>query len=511
MLRLSRLPVRADPRPIGRLRRVGQAGTTRGSRPAGYHGLVASAARLRSAATSPRRLVALLAPAKVRRCGRAQANALLQLQLTHGNAHVQRLLRPKSADGQSRGVHRKRDLLPPRVQREPADSKKITKLRGFLEADKEDAAISLMGGLDPGEKKKVLQSRELKELATSAFDNDEMYRAMAALRGDLYRSLEWMFDEGTDWPKVRRVIELSTTGKSRVRSDNWMKGQFVSICDNAEMAVAVKLLGGTLLQQLRWMKAEGSSWPLVWVKITGEKDPARKAALYQYGDVRDFFVSVCNDKEMALAVGLLGGTLLQQLRWMKAEGSNCGLVKARIRAAKNSAEKTAVYNDRGMREFVRDTCGGEDRAGADQLLGGVKASPQATLFNFRVTTSGCGKPPYVKATVLAATRKAFDKVAYSNCVKSASLKAQILSEFDGLNIDCEQSGSGCGMASRYFTQTVNIYPSALKKSKCDDLESTILHEVVHLTEWRIFSHGDLAYGCEKSCFGVGSGDANKCK
>ena len=367
-----------------------------------------------------------------------------------------------------------------------------------------------MGKLDSGEKKTVLESREFKELAMSAFDNAEMYRAMIAVRGDLYRSLEWMFDEGTDWPKVRRVIELSTGGKSRVRSDNWMKEQFVSICDNAEMAVAVRLLGGTLLEQLRWMKAEGSSWPLVWVKIISEKDPARKAALYGYNDIRDFFVSICNDREMAWAVRELGGTLLQQLRWMKAEGSNCDLIKARIDATRVQAEKTAVYNDGGMREFLRDTCSEEEMVSVDKLLGGAKASPQATLFNFKVTTDGCSKPPFVKATILAAAKAAFDKVAYSQCVKSASLKSEILSEFDGLNIDCEQSGTACGMAYRYFTQTINLYPPALQAG-CGKLESTILHEVVHLTEWRLVGHGDLAGACEKSCFNFGRGDPAKCK
>lgn len=143
----------------------------------------------------------------------------------------------------------------------------------------------------------------------------------------------------------------------------------------------------------------------------------------------------------------------------------------------------------------------------------AETEPTAKTHNFNVSTSGCDEKPYARAMVVAAAREAFNKVLYTDCIKSKSLKDEILNEFDGLNIDCEEGDedSPCGMASRYFTQTVNIYPKSLDPSKCGPLASTILHEVVHLTEWRLFGHGDLACACEKSCFGYGSGDASKCK
>ncbi|NJD75636.1 MAG: DUF4157 domain-containing protein [Candidatus Methanoperedens sp.] len=147
---------------------------------------------------------------------------------------------------------------------------------------------------------------------------------------------------------------------------------------------------------------------------------------------------------------------------------------------------------------------------ARQDAGIAAAAPK--VYTFSITTDGCDKAPFNDATVRAAARAAFDKVLTSNCVKSQSLKDEILSEFDGLNIDCEQDKDGpCGMASRYFTQTVNIYPPSLDTSRCGALASSILHEIVHLTEWRLFGHGELADACEKSCFGYGSGDASKCK
>jgi outer membrane protein OmpA-like peptidoglycan-associated protein len=134
-------------------------------------------------------------------------------------------------------------------------------------------------------------------------------------------------------------------------------------------------------------------------------------------------------------------------------------------------------------------------------------------YTFNITTDGCADKPFVEATVVAAARQAFDTVSRGGCVQSDSLKDDILSEFDGLNIDCEQGDDDdpCGMASRYFTQTVNIYPKSLDPARCGQLASTILHEVVHLTEWRPIGHGELADACEKACFGYGSGDASKCK
>ena len=126
----------------------------------------------------------------------------------------------------------------------------------------------------------------------------------------------------------------------------------------------------------------------------------------------------------------------------------------------------------------------------------------------------CNRDPFVEADIMAAAREAFITVYKMNCIKSDSLKNAILDEFYGLIINCEKGdvNSDCGSARPLFSQTVNIYSVALNSSKCGPLASTILHEVVHLTENRIFGgHGVLADACEKSCFGHGSGDASKCK
>lgn len=287
------------------------------------------------------------------------AAALLALQRTVGNYQVQRMVVRERA--RQSGIE-SQTIATPRVQKAPDKPSNLDRLRELLRDDQENQAIALMWQLSSDEKAFVLNSREFKELAISAFDNDEMYRAMDALGGDLYKSLEWMFDEGTDWRKVRAIICQARPGKDRVRADNWMKEQFVDICNDAEMAEAVDLLGGTLLQKLTWMKAEDANWKLVKAKLQATTDAAEKTALYGSTAMRDFFVDVCNNKEMAEAVQLIGGALVQKLQWMLAEGTDADLVYNTMRLAppgelpdvlRNTAVMDGLKRELSKEEFQR--------------------------------------------------------------------------------------------------------------------------------------------------------------
>ena len=155
------------------------------------------------------------------------------------------------------------------------------------------------------------------------------------------------------------------------------------------------------------------------------------------------------------------------------------------------------------------------QAGRGVPAGGAPAAPGSAPAGgapaFSVKYNGCGRAPYTQAVVEAAALAAYNRVASGNCVNSQELKNEILSEFANLTIDCEQGGgsSPCGMAWRFLSHTVNIYPKALTPA-CGPLESTILHEAVHLTELRLIEHGGLADACEASCFGWGRGDPAKC-
>jgi hypothetical protein len=148
------------------------------------------------------------------------------------------------------------------------------------------------------------------------------------------------------------------------------------------------------------------------------------------------------------------------------------------------------------------------QAGGGATTGGA---PGGSAPAFSVKYHGCGLAPFTQTVVEAAAQAAYNQVVTSNCIRSQELRNEVLSEFANLTIDCEQgdSSSPCGWAWRYLSHTVNIYPKALTGA-CGPLESTILHEAVHLTELRLIEHGDLADACEASCFGWGSGDPAKC-
>ena len=159
--------------------------------------------------------------------------------------------------------------------------------------------------------------------------------------------------------------------------------------------------------------------------------------------------------------------------------------------------------------------GGEPSPASVPTYGATPTAAGKT-YNFSVTTDGCDKAPFDDATIKAAAREAFDKVKDTDCVKSSSLKDEILGRFDGLTIECEQSwdlcskwNDDCGCAATTFSNTINLYKAALNQGGCGKLASTILHEVIHL--WSPIRSHDVNYGCEKSCFGEGSGDAANCK
>lgn len=254
------------------------------------------------------------------------------------------------------------------IRRLVKETENTKKLRSLLDDDQENEAIALMGKLGDDEVKDVLASREFRELAIDAFNNDEMYRGVKALKADLYPSLEWMFDEGTDWEKVKDMIPAAPSGQDRVRADNWMKGEFVGICDNDEMADAVDLLGGTLAQKLAWMKAEGTSWTAIRKKIVATGAAAEKTALYGESEIRDLFVSECNDEEMAEAVRLLGGSLLQRLHWLVAEEVSAGLIFDAIRRAPDAELADVRGNKEGILDALRRLLNSANFQRAEQMV-----------------------------------------------------------------------------------------------------------------------------------------------
>jgi hypothetical protein len=183
------------------------------------------------------------------------------------------------------------------------------RLRKLLQDDDERGAIAFMGSLDATEAGALLADAGLRALAVKAFDDGEMARAMSALP-----------------PGVR------------------------------------------LVQKLNWMSEEGSSFRLVWPLLTDKDLPeAERTEVYDRDYLRDFFVDVCNDEEMARVVTILGGKPAQQLRWMIAEGTNARLVFSLARGIADADLFTrGVPQD--IKVGLREELSGRDYQRAVQML-----------------------------------------------------------------------------------------------------------------------------------------------
>lgn len=259
----------------------------------------------------------------------------------------------------------------------PAAGNPIEELRALLDDDDETGAIAKMGQLSSTDAATVLGDGRMRSLAVDCFDNEEMARGVRRLQGGtLEQKLRWMFAEGTDWSLVRPLLadtNVPADQKTALYAHNDLRSEFTGICDDDEMATAVSLMGGTLEQRLNWMFVEGTSWRAVQRLISDPGVPAEEKSFLLTRDyLRTRFVEVCNDMEMYVAVGHLGGTLEQRLRWMFAEGSNWRFVRQQIADPGVPAEqKLALYGHNDLRSGFTDVCDDDEMAEAVRLLGGT--------------------------------------------------------------------------------------------------------------------------------------------
>ena len=138
----------------------------------------------------------------------------------------------------------------------------------------------------------------------------------------------------------------------------------------------------------------------------------------------------------------------------------------------------------------------------------VRASCQPAVFGF--------------ATVETGVRDALDAIFNTECIEESRrtrIQRNLVSH--GLDIRCRRSANlvtpgSCAESTGFFIPA-NIFTLGSSSfsghpdssPECQPLESTILHEIVHLT--RGFAQESLPFSCEASCFGVGGGDPVLCR
>lgn len=136
------------------------------------------------------------------------------------------------------------------------------------------------------------------------------------------------------------------------------------------------------------------------------------------------------------------------------------------------------------------------RAGKDE-------TQSARSFPSTVKFSGCDQGPFDLEYVTQSAKNAFFTTRDDNCIKSESLKKDILDAYDGMTIVCSSDDVTrvCAETTK-GTRTVNLYKASVGAGgRCPgELAATIFHESIHVAErWNPFE-GDLAYDCGESCY-----------
>jgi hypothetical protein len=276
------------------------------------------------------------------------AGRMLALQRTAGNQAVAALVQGR------------------RLQRAPtATPDGLAKLQSLLDDDKEEQAIAQMRALTEDEAKKALDRPDLKKLAVKSFNDEEMARGIASLKGGtLQQKLRWMAAEdvgsfGLVWSML---VDKSVPAKEKtdLYPQNDIRSYFISLCNDDEMAAVVDVLGGDLVQKLHWMLLEGTSWKAVVEKLNAHPTKTQREAVYKFAPMKGLFVELLDDGQMAALVQALGGTLDQKLEWMAAEGTNGPLVFEKVRRAPDDelakvtiATRKAISKEISKEDFQR--------------------------------------------------------------------------------------------------------------------------------------------------------------
>ena len=122
--------------------------------------------------------------------------------------------------------------------------------------------------------------------------------------------------------QIRTMITDATDDERHaLTSDSW-RDVFVEICDDVAMSQLVDLLFTAFLDKMRWLAAEEVSWTLLRVRLEIESDPAQRQLLYGDETVLAGFVAACDNAQMAEAVIMIGGTMAQKQVWLEAEGTS---------------------------------------------------------------------------------------------------------------------------------------------------------------------------------------------
>lgn len=167
-----------------------------------------------------------------------------------------------------------------------------------------------------------------------------------------------------------------------------------------------------------------------------------------------------------------------------------------------------------LKQFIQFQRGGGSPAAAEHRFSAEGVSI--------VVRRSCAPEDFGFATVETGVRDALDQIFNSECIEeSRRTRIQRNLTAHGLDIRCRRSANletpgSCAESTGFFipaniftlgSSSFSDHPDS--SADCQPIESTILHEIVHLT--RGFAQESLPSSCEASCFGAGGGDPTLCR
>lgn len=192
----------------------------------------------------------------------------------------------------------------------------------------EEEVITICGQLDVTEKRTVLNDPWYRTKMVSAFNVNEMTRAVNNLGAPLATKLDWIqaasfVTSAINYSEIKALItSASQIERDGLKTARW-QGFFVSVCTNATMVEALNDLHFDLQTKLTWLEAELTSTRVelsyatikAWVVAAPQTErDALKTTRWQ-----SFFVSVCTNATMVEALNDLRFDLATKLTWLNAE------------------------------------------------------------------------------------------------------------------------------------------------------------------------------------------------
>jgi hypothetical protein len=237
--------------------------------------------------------------------------------------------------------------------------------------------VDLLGQMTAGEKTTVLSG--YRDRLTKKLSFSKLHEAVNILGANLPTKLDWLEKTailgatGIKWDEIKDdVTSAPQTERDMLKNERW-KSFFISVCTNATIIPAVQALGFDLATQLTWVKGEASAlFSLNLDKLrpllTGRR--ADELATVSGEAWLSFWTDVCTNATMEQLVQILfPNDLVKQLHFMNAEGTDAGLIKARVTAAPPD-QRLAVYGSPEAVALIHSFLP-PDRAAIIQLLGGT--------------------------------------------------------------------------------------------------------------------------------------------